>query len=180
MISPATEPCLVHDLSHLGSPIVHVAAAGFALAALTAGGDLYFWGENRHVQDLAMASEGVPSYASIDNDKEVKDVAIGVGHIIVLTTDNCVYVLGQNSNGQLGVGRDIPRVPNWTLIYDAREQIEIMAVAAGPVSSFIVTGTARSVVPSIKHVSPDDLVMEHILPRPSSPPVPGVFRMSDT
>lgn len=65
----------------------------------------------------------------IDN---VKIVAIGYSHVIVLNKDNQVYGIGNNYKGQLGLGEQV-NFPEW--IYLGKNGID---VAAGYMHSAIV------------------------------------------
>ncbi|RSL47644.1 hypothetical protein CEP53_009856 [Fusarium sp. AF-6] len=147
--SPADEPGLVSDLGDLGEPIKKVAAGGYTLAALTEGGGLYLWGmqspgsQSRH-QAFADLS-GIPNYVEVDGEKDVQDIALGESHAIALTTDGCVYIVGDNTNGQLGLGTD-PSGPvkSWAKVpFNTLSGWEIVGVEAGPRSSFIVTAKAK-------------------------------------
>ncbi|UPK94990.1 hypothetical protein LCI18_005925 [Fusarium solani-melongenae] len=147
--SPADVPGLVSDLSDIGEPIKKVAAGGYTLAALTDGGGLYLWGmqspgsQSRH-QAFADLS-GIPNYVEVDGDKDVQDIALGESHAIALTTDGCVYVVGDNTNGQLGLGSDSKSpVESWVKVpFIIPSGWDIVGVEAGPRSSFIVTAKAK-------------------------------------
>lgn len=132
------------DLASLGDAVTHVAAAGYALAALTESGSVYAWGmtptgtHRRHLYVPGLCS--TPNYVDVDGGKDVCDVALGDSHAIALTADGCVYVLGENSNGQLGLGPSTECVRAWTKAALALpDQHHVVAVAAGPRSSFILT-----------------------------------------
>lgn len=67
-------------------------------------------------------------------------MAVGESHAIALTTDGCVYVIGGNTNGQLGLGMETGIVSSWTKVeFQATEGWEVVGVEAGPRSSFIIT-----------------------------------------
>lgn len=76
---------------------------------------------------------------------DVKDVALGDHHIIVLTTDGRVLVRGSNKNGQLGLGNEAGDADGWVGGWKCVDNIsqddqrEIVGVAAGPRTSFITT-----------------------------------------
>lgn len=148
--SPADAPGVVLDLGDIGEPIKKVAAGGYTLAALTEGGGLYIWGmqspgsQSRHpaFSDLS----GIPNYIEVDGEKDVRDIALGESHAIALTTDGCVYVVGDNTNGQLGLGSySEGPVDSWLeLPFNAPPGWDIIGVEAGPRSSFIVTAKAKA------------------------------------
>ncbi|KAM5350474.1 hypothetical protein ACJ41O_006979 [Fusarium nematophilum] len=147
--SPADEPGLVSDLSDLGEPVKKVAAGGYAVAALTEGGGLYLWGAqstgsqggHQAFGDLS----GIPNYVEVDGDKDVQDVALGESHAIALTADGCLYVVGDNTNGQLGLDKDFKGpVESWLKIdFQVPQGWETVGVEAGPRSSFIVTAKSK-------------------------------------
>ncbi|RSL97675.1 hypothetical protein CEP52_010756 [Fusarium oligoseptatum] len=148
--SPADVPGLVSDLGDIGEPIKKVAAGGYTLAALTDGGGLYLWGmqspgsQSRH-QAFTDLSE-IPNYVEVDGEKDVQDIALGESHAIALTTDGCVYVVGDNTNGQLGLGNDSKSlVESWAKVpFNTPTDWNIVSVEAGPRSSFIVTAKAKA------------------------------------
>ncbi|KAK4039125.1 E3 ubiquitin-protein ligase HERC2 [Parachaetomium inaequale] len=138
--SPAATPGPVTDLDELPTgPITKLAAGGYILAALTAGKDLYCWGHaGRSPLTLDNLSDA-PSPVVID-DKDILDVAIGEAHMLVLTADRAVYVLGANTNGQLGLP-GVSSAKTWARIdLDAvlgKGEI-VTGVAAGPRNSFLM------------------------------------------
>lgn len=75
-------------------------------------------------------------------DLDVKDVAIGEHHIIVLATNGRVLVRGSNKNGQLGLGAHAEDwVADWTSLEDvpwSGKDLRAVRVAAGPKTSFIL------------------------------------------
>ncbi|KAF5667654.1 e3 ubiquitin ligase HERC6 [Fusarium heterosporum] len=142
---PACIPGVVGDLSDLGEPIKKIAAGGYTIAALTESGGLYIWGmkppgsqkRGNAFTDL----NSMPNYMEVDGEKDVQDIAIGESHAIALTTDGCIYVVGDNVNGQTGLGKDVKDlVKSWVKIdFTPNPGWEVVAVDAGPRSSFIVT-----------------------------------------
>lgn len=148
------------DLSDLPTgPVTKLAAAagGYALAALTAGNDLYVWGDagrsGAALSGLFSAREGEgPSPVVISSGeegegegKDVADVAVGDAHMVALTTDGEVYVIGDNGSGQLGgLGTRQGMQGSWTRVdleaevgIDGRAQ-SVTGVAAGPMNSFLI------------------------------------------
>ncbi|KAF5023896.1 hypothetical protein F66182_4055 [Fusarium sp. NRRL 66182] len=147
---PAHIPSLVADLSDLGEPVKKIAAGGYSAAALTESGGLYLWGmqapgsQSRH--SIFTNLSAIPNYVEVDGDKDVQDIAVGESHAIALTTDGCVYVVGDNTNGQAGLGRNAKDPLESWLKLDMKTPVDwgAVAVEAGPRSSFIVTGKAHS------------------------------------
>ncbi|PHH72272.1 hypothetical protein CDD80_4652 [Ophiocordyceps camponoti-rufipedis] len=145
--SPANLPGIVTDLSDLGEPMKHISASGYTLAALTESGAMYVWGlPSRGLQRRPGAFPDlsrVPNYVEIDDGKDVQDMAVGDSHALALTTDGLIYVIGGNDNGQLGLGEsDADGRQSWTKsAFQPPNGHKVVAVAAGPRSSFILTAT---------------------------------------
>ena len=130
------------------------------LACLTTGNDLYIWGDPRRLppplrtiffngDDCDDQDGPVPVVITDTKGNEVDgivDVAMGTEHMIALTDQGEIYVIGDNSWGQLGLGVEIEYVPKWEkvpLCLDnggSGKKKEIKAVAAGPWTSFLIVG----------------------------------------
>ncbi|KAL8336350.1 hypothetical protein RB601_000256 [Gaeumannomyces tritici] len=139
-------PGLVTDLEDLPTgKIKRIAAGGYLLAALTTGGDLYCWGghpgRKAIIGDSSEDMLSGPVPVVVDEDADVTDVAVGESHLIVLTDRADVFVIGENSNGQLGLGKDRSvSARSWTRVelpQPLPQVREIVGVAAGPRCSFI-------------------------------------------
>ncbi|CAK7220985.1 hypothetical protein SEUCBS140593_004419 [Sporothrix eucalyptigena] len=155
-VSPADNPGRVTALEDLPTgPIVKLAAGGYVLAALTRGRDLYCWGgypgrRPMVLEDLTGEPSPIVVLVTADegNDKEadIADIGVGDGHMIVLTADGSVCVIGSNANGQLGLGRkgktaNGPRtLSSWVKVRDlpSGKDQRVTSVYAGPRSSFVV------------------------------------------
>ncbi len=128
----------MHQLDDLPTgPGSKIAAGGYTLAALTRGHDLYCWGcHPGRSAILELAADPMPV---VVEDKDIADVGVGDLHMVVLTTDGQVFVVGDNGNGQLGLGRDVSSVISWTQVHTSLTHGQVIAgVAAGPRSSFIL------------------------------------------
>ncbi|KAL7809097.1 RCC1/BLIP-II [Trichoderma gracile] len=155
----------LHEIASAEDPIKHVTAGGSAVAALTTSGSVYVWGSRALSPSSSSSSSkaaetshhhrlghgftelsGIPNYTEIDGGKDVMDVALGEGHAIALTADGLVYAIGENANGQLGLGelgKGICSTDAWLkLRFQVPEGFKIVGVAAGPRSSFILTAKA--------------------------------------
>ncbi|KAK4252024.1 E3 ubiquitin-protein ligase HERC2 [Corynascus novoguineensis] len=151
--SPADAPGPVPDLDDLPTgPVTKLAAGGYVLAAITAGNDLYCWGHAGRSplvlppdRDGGGLSDAPSPVVVIDNDngndKDVIDVAVGAAHMLVLTAEGEVYVIGDNANGQLGLPAGVSATETWTRVDLApvlAEGENVMGVAAGPRNSFLI------------------------------------------
>ncbi|KAK4166158.1 E3 ubiquitin-protein ligase HERC2 [Cladorrhinum sp. PSN259] len=146
--STALIPGLVPDLLDLPTgPITKISAGGYTLAALTVGNDLYLWGDlgrTPTLSSLNLSDRPDPAIVCEEGEeegKDIADVAVGVSHIIVLTTDGEVYAIGDNTNLQLGIP-GVESVKNWTRVrIDFGKQpapCSIVGVDAGPRNSFLI------------------------------------------
>lgn len=142
---------------------------GYVLAALTSGGDVYCWGDVTrnggalsHCSCLNLSENfGAPVPIVIQNNhahnqqqeaeaeeeedgKDIADIAVGDAHMLALTRDGEVYVLGDNSNGQLGMDpQAVGVVTGWTRVdldgvLRSREE-KVVGVVAGTRTSFLIT-----------------------------------------
>ncbi|VUC33432.1 unnamed protein product [Clonostachys rosea] len=143
--NPADAPCGVSELNDLGEPVRKVAAGGYMVTALAASGGLYVWGmgsvgDQKHFRAIPDIC-GIPNYIEVDGDADIEDVAVGTSHAIVLTGDARLFVIGDNRNGQLGLGMgDTASKESWTrLNIRLLELHRPVGVVAGPRSSFVIT-----------------------------------------
>ncbi|KAH0034587.1 RCC1/BLIP-II protein, partial [Aureobasidium melanogenum] len=138
----AKSPGLVESLA--GIQIKKIASDGWMTAALSEDGAVYLFGTGTPgTQHLLSCLDGLdPTGAAlveIEQNKEpldFLDIAVGDGHVVLLTQDGHVYAAGDNRNGQLGLGQKAS-----SYIKDWREVIipggrRCGAVYAGPKSSF--------------------------------------------
>ncbi|KAK1782919.1 regulator of chromosome condensation 1/beta-lactamase-inhibitor protein II [Copromyces sp. CBS 386.78] len=158
---PAYYPLPVPLLSNLPTgPIRHLSIdpAASLLACLTTGNDLYVWGDPRRLppslQTLFFEHDynddgPVPVVITDTKGNEVDaivDVAVGTEHMIALTDQGEVYVIGENWCGQLGLGEEIECVMKWEKVPlclddegNGTKKV-IKSVAAGPWASFLIVG----------------------------------------
>lgn len=141
---PARHPARVADLDHLldHDPIQHIAAAGYAVAALTRSGDVYMWGQHppsrTGEQPFFPNLSDISSYTEIGGGKDIQDVALGEAHAIALTRQGELYVVGSNRSGQLGIPA-IASTDQWThLAFNPPNGFRVTGVAAGPNTSFVL------------------------------------------
>lgn len=134
---PAKKPGLVTALQDLPTgPIWKIAAGGYTLAALTTGNDLYLWGGHpgRKTVPADVSDEPVPV---VIEDQDIADVAVGEAHLVVLTTEGTIFVIGHNRNGQLGL--PIESTDSWKQVdLDLKHGRRAVGVATGPRNSFII------------------------------------------
>jgi alpha-tubulin suppressor-like RCC1 family protein len=115
-----------------------IAANGYTLGALTGKGDLYCWGcRPPGRQPFLNNLNGTPNLEDVYG-KAIVDFGIGESHMIVLTDDDKVMVIGHNTNGQLGIP-GLEKADTWTeVLLDLEGDKTVMAVRAGPRTSFLI------------------------------------------
>jgi alpha-tubulin suppressor-like RCC1 family protein len=130
----AAQPGLVTDLQSLPTgPITKVASGGYITAALTAEHDLYLWGV-----DEFLHLDGQPTPLDLE-DSDILDVGVGDSHVIILTLDRRVLVIGKGENGQLGLGEGAEELREWREVDLALEAgWRPLQVVAGPRCSFVL------------------------------------------
>lgn len=137
--SPAAKPGIVEALG--GLKIGKIAACGWICAAMSEDGALYVWGTtspggNAKINALKAEDGGdvvlvTISGGSSDEPLDVLDVGIGDDHIAVVVEGHRLFVVGDNSNGQLGLGNDVS-LEDWQEV----TQPGIKSVWCGPLSTF--------------------------------------------
>lgn len=105
--SPANCPCPIPFLG--GIPTRKVVVGGWIGAAVSEDNDLYVWGgqagEAKRIEALPRLSDGEEvKLVDINGGVDVVDVGVGSGHIVALTGDGEVWVIGDGECGQLGTG----------------------------------------------------------------------------
>ncbi|KAI0552811.1 regulator of chromosome condensation 1/beta-lactamase-inhibitor protein II [Xylaria curta] len=139
--SPAEKPGLVEDLENLPSgKIKRIEAGGYTILALTEGHDLYGWGGHPARQPIIDTLSSSPSPVDVE-ENDILECSVGETHMIVLTTDGDVYVIGENTNGQLGVPSK--GIPKWEKVSLSPREGAVVGVKAGQRSSFILTKNSR-------------------------------------
>jgi alpha-tubulin suppressor-like RCC1 family protein len=103
-------------------------------AALTSGNDLYVWG-GRAGQPTLHQLSGTPEPVDLDG-QDVLDIAVGADHILALTMERKLYVVGANKNGQLGL--DVNELSKWREVTLPLEGRQIVSIHVGYKNSFLL------------------------------------------
>ncbi|KAI1136685.1 RCC1/BLIP-II [Hypoxylon sp. FL0543] len=137
-LTPAEKPGLVEELEDLPTgKITKICAAGYLILALTEGNDLYAWGGHPGRPAILEGLSDSPMPVVVE-ECDIIDCGIGESHIIVLSSDHEVFVIGDNTNGQLGLPVD--EAKSWTKVpLNLGERQVICGVEAGKRTSFILT-----------------------------------------
>lgn len=144
---PADKPGLVDALGGLKiSSIQCGPRAGWLASALSEDGALYLWGTTTPGDDegsiKCLEEAGAGEVALVDilvgNDAEPADIVsacVGRNHVAAVTDGGQLYVVGDNSNGQLGLTIDQPFAGDWTQVSSLQN---VQRVYAGPKATFAI------------------------------------------
>ena len=153
-VVPADVPGVVEALG--GLRIVKVTMGGWMSAAVSADGAAYLWGAGDPGADAGrgkiacLGGVGVGEVALVEvldaqgEVLDVVDVAIGDAHVAIVTGDGQLWVVGENRNGQLGLGEDDEErvfVEEWTVVPGLRN---VRRVVCGPRATFVVVDEGGS------------------------------------
>ncbi|KAE8445478.1 hypothetical protein EG329_013368 [Mollisiaceae sp. DMI_Dod_QoI] len=133
----AATPCVVEDLLDLPTgPIRKISSGGYVTAALTEGNDLYVWGGRPGQQMLLEELTAAPTPVDLDG-QDVLDVAVGMNHMIALTTEGKLFVVGDGRKGQLGLV--ITELVAWREVsLPLKDNERITSVYAGYKNSLVI------------------------------------------
>lgn len=135
--SPASIPCPIEDLTNLPTgPIRKISSGGYLTAALTTANDLYVWGGRPGQVNILPHLTRVPTPADL-NGADVFDIAVGSNHLIALSTEHRIFVVGDGSNGQLGM--DVKELREWKeVILPLNKDQQVHGIHAGYKTSFVI------------------------------------------
>ncbi|KAI0996945.1 hypothetical protein K3495_g11236 [Podosphaera aphanis] len=135
--NPATIPDVIEDLESLPTgPIKKISSGGYATAALNQGNDLYVWGGRPGQPNLIKDLTADPNPVDLQG-ADFLDIAVGNDHMLAITTDQKLFVVGSGSNGQLGI--DSKQLSDWHEVsLNLREGQRLSKVYAGYKTSFIL------------------------------------------
>lgn len=142
--TPAEKPGLVEALGGLKIESVQCGpGVGWLASALSEDGALYLWGttipgEDGAIGCLREAGPGEVALVEIlpDPNAEPADVvsaSVGRNHVAVVTDAGHLFVVGDNGNGQLGLGKEQPFAEGWTRVSSLDN---LSRVISGPKTTF--------------------------------------------
>lgn len=154
-LSNATEAASFKIVSALdGIPIRKIVAGSWMVAALSMENDLYVWGHalpqspaKRDYVGLSKLLNAVNEngereevhLVEIADGADIKDVAVGDEHIVVLTIGGQVWGFGSNEYGQLGLGEEGKGTGGeWRMLDLPGEGRKVVEVKAGPLTTFLI------------------------------------------
>ncbi len=114
------------------SNVVSISAGDYGYGAVTAGGEVYTWGDD-YLGHLGLCSTKRTTYNTPQKVaiSDVKSISIGSGSSLLLTGDGHVYAAGANQFGQLGSGDDTPSSRNSFEIISALSDIDSVCAGSG-------------------------------------------------
>jgi hypothetical protein len=141
---PADKPGVVEALGGLKIASIQCGpGVGWLASALSEDGALYLWGtptpgEDGVIDCLNEVGPGEVALVEIlpETDAEPADIvsaAVGRNHVAVVTDAGQLFVVGDNGNGQLGLGRDRSFVEYWIRVPHLPSLSRVMA---GPKATF--------------------------------------------
>lgn len=145
--TPTDKPGLVEALGGLKIESVQCGpGVGWLASALSEDGALYLWGttmpgEEGAIECLQEAGPGEVALVEVlpDPNAEPADIvsaSVGRNHVAVVTDAGHLFVVGDNGNGQLGLGRENPFFHEWTQVPSLDN---LSRVVCGPKTTFAFT-----------------------------------------
>jgi len=132
----AIAPHLVENLYDLPDAVEKISSGGYATAVLTSANDAYFWGRPGQPENLLTDS---PTPLDLDGH-DFLDIAVGFNHLMVLTTDHNLFMVGDGRSGQLGM--NIKKLDDWKEVkLPLRPGQQIVGIYAGYKNSFLLVGS---------------------------------------
>lgn len=139
----ADKPGTVEALGGLN--VIKIASSGWMTAALSEDGALYLLGSGtpgteQSLKCLRGLAAGEVALVDLPGNGEepldVLDVAVGAEHVAAVTQDGRLFVVGSNSNGQLGLGTSQQFYDDWVPVSSLNQ---VSKVVCGPRSTFVST-----------------------------------------
>jgi len=142
--TPAEKPGLVEALGGLKIESVQCGpGVGWLASALSEDGALYLWGTTMPGEDGALGclrEAGPGEVALVEilpepgaEPADIVSASVGRNHVAVVTDAGHLFVVGDNGNGQLGLGKKQPFAEEWARV---KSLDNISRVVCGPKSTF--------------------------------------------
>mmetsp|Transcript_53047 Transcript_53047/g.152889 ORF Transcript_53047/g.152889 Transcript_53047/m.152889 type:complete len:942 (+) Transcript_53047:178-3003(+) len=126
-----------------GKRVRDVAAGPYYSIAITKGGDVYTWGQAFQGETGQAAKvEAMPRFATGITPFDVVEVSCGQGHVLARTRGGQCVTWGENTCGQLGIGRKSPPTHQPQVLESIPP--EAVTVSAGWAHSVVVVADGRA------------------------------------
>ena len=107
-------PIIVNSMFELseGESIISIELEGYYSSAFTSLGQLFMWGDNRWgqlgyqtgINNYSAIPTDISNYFNLNVGEVISSVDLGGSHTSILTSDNRVFIWGNNGSGMLGTG----------------------------------------------------------------------------
>ncbi|CAL3972815.1 unnamed protein product [Diplocarpon coronariae] len=133
----ADVPGIVDDLVELAARgITKISSAGYVTAALTKDNDVYVWGGRAGQKPMLEGLGGTPIPLDLDGE-DFFDVAVGMDHMLIVTTGQKLFAVGSGKSRQLGL--DVEEAEDWIEVkLPLQEGQRIVGIHAGYKNSFVL------------------------------------------
>ncbi|XP_033229354.1 X-linked retinitis pigmentosa GTPase regulator-like isoform X2 [Belonocnema kinseyi] len=125
--------------------IKQISAGYYHSAFLTESGFVYICGESESGKlgiDVKFSTQAAPKQIMLS--KSATKIACGGHHTLILTEDGCIYCMGSNSNGQLGLGTNVTEVQTPNLLpLDVLKNEVISKISCGESHSAFLTNSGK-------------------------------------
>lgn len=138
-------------IKSLPPDIVHIDSGAYHTAAVSATGDLYIWGRS-DVNQLGISRTKLDSdskgYVSLKPSLinkmqgDVRRIALGEAHTLVLDKDGILYAAGWGQHGQLGLGAKVIDAEEFEII-KALTTTTVCAIGAGSLFSAAIDNLGK-------------------------------------
>ncbi|XP_026883258.2 probable E3 ubiquitin-protein ligase HERC6 [Electrophorus electricus] len=141
-VAKCTKPELIQIPSPLPIPVVQVACGHFHSLALTKGGEVFAWGQNKYGQlglGKAITMQATPALVRALTGVPVTRVAAGGAHTLALALPARVFCCGANSAGQLGLKRTDEKGRFSVCAVPALRNMAITSISCGAEHTAVLT-----------------------------------------
>lgn len=128
-----------------GVSFTSIHAGGSTTCARTSAGDLWCWGQNAtgQIGDGITTDRARPTRVLVGGGAPVRSVSVGQGFACAITTGSATYCWGNNTDGQLGDGRESIRAVPGAIQNPGTVAFDSLALGADHSCGIDRTGGAR-------------------------------------
>ncbi|XP_076831360.1 putative E3 ubiquitin-protein ligase HERC4 [Brachyhypopomus gauderio] len=141
-VAKSTKPGLIQIPSPLPIPVVQVACGNFHSLALSKGGEVFAWGQNKYGQlglGRDVSSQPVPALVRALTGVPVSQIAAGGAHTLALALPSQVFCCGANAAGQLGLKRTDEKGRFSMCVVPALRRLAVASISCGAEHTAVLT-----------------------------------------